>query len=47
LYRETSNLRLLDLEHLGPAARDAYLQMNRTDHFTPHSRIDVDFTARK
>jgi hypothetical protein len=47
LYRETCNLCLQDLEHLGPAAHDAYVQMNRTDQFTPHSRIDVDFTGRK
>jgi hypothetical protein len=45
LYCERSHLALSDLEQLGPAAQNAYTQMNRTGHFTPHSRIDVDFTT--
>jgi hypothetical protein len=41
LYRERSNLLLADLEQLGAQARDAYLQMRSTEHFTPHTRTDV------
>jgi serine/threonine protein kinase len=46
IYREVSNLPLADLEHLGPAAWDAYAQMSNTDHFTPHSRMDVNFIQK-
>jgi hypothetical protein len=46
LYRELSHLALADLEHLGAQGRDAYRQMNAADHFTPHSRIDVDFSTK-
>jgi serine/threonine protein kinase len=42
-YRERINLALEDLEHLGPTGRDAYAQMNAADHFTPHTRCDIDF----
>jgi serine/threonine protein kinase len=44
LYRERSNLPLANLEQLGTEARDAYLRMTSTEHFTPHSRLDVKFT---
>ena len=37
---------LADLEQLGPQGRDAYRQMNSAEHFTPHSRIDVDFSTK-
>jgi serine/threonine protein kinase len=43
LYREVANLPLTDLEQLGPVGHDAYAQMSNADHFTPHSRTDVDF----
>ncbi|HZY84233.1 MAG TPA: tubulin-like doman-containing protein [Gemmataceae bacterium] len=46
IYRELSHLALADLEHLGAEGRDAYRQMNAADHFTPHSRIDVDFSTK-
>jgi hypothetical protein len=46
LYRERANLALTDLEQLGPLGRDAYLQLTSTDHFTPHTRTDVDFKPR-
>jgi hypothetical protein len=46
LYREVANLALADLEQLGPQGRDAYRQMNAAEHFTPHSRIDVDFSTK-
>jgi len=46
LYREVANLALADLEQLGPQGRDAYRQMNATEHFTLHSRIDVDFSTK-
>jgi hypothetical protein len=47
VYRETSNLPLAGLQHLGPEAWDAYAQMSGSDQFTPHSRMDVDFLAGK
>jgi serine/threonine protein kinase len=43
LYRERVNLPLAALEQLGPLAQEAYRQMSATEHFTPHTRIDVDF----
>jgi hypothetical protein len=43
IYRERLNLPLLALEHLGPVGLDAYNQMTSTDHFTPHTRTDIDF----
>jgi eukaryotic-like serine/threonine-protein kinase len=43
IYRERLNLSLADLPQLGSLGRDAYKQMTATDHFTPHSRIDVEF----
>jgi hypothetical protein len=41
---EISNLKLADLEQLGPAAQDAYRQMSAAENFSPHTRIDVAFT---
>jgi serine/threonine protein kinase len=46
LYREVSNLSLNDLDLLGPQGQEAYRQMTGTENFTPHARIDVDFTSR-
>jgi serine/threonine protein kinase len=43
LYRECPQLKLADLDHLGPAGYEAYRQMTTTDHLTPHTRIDVPF----
>jgi hypothetical protein len=43
IYRERVNVALTDLEHLGPVGHDAYMQMSSTEHFTPHSRCDVEF----
>jgi hypothetical protein len=43
VYRERLNLSLANLEQLGPLGQDAYRQMTTTDHFTPHTRSDVDF----
>jgi hypothetical protein len=43
IYRERLNLPLQALEHMGPVGLDAYNQMSSTDHFTPHTRTDVDF----
>ena len=43
IYREISNLPLSSLEHLGPAAKDAYQQMCAAENFTPHTRNDVVF----
>jgi serine/threonine protein kinase len=43
IYRERLNLSLVELTQLGPLGRDAYAQMTATDHFTPHTRIDVEF----
>ena len=44
-YREVSYLPLGGLEQLGPAGQDAYRQMSAAEDFTPHTRIDVDFSA--
>jgi hypothetical protein len=44
-YRERANLPLLALEHMGPLGHDAYTQMSSADHFTPHTRTDVDFRS--
>jgi serine/threonine protein kinase len=46
LYRELSNLPLVDLPQLGPVGQDAYRQMIATEHFTPHCRCDVNFSSR-
>jgi hypothetical protein len=43
LYREITNLPLADLDLLGPAGREPYLQMNSAANFTAHARIDIDF----
>jgi hypothetical protein len=40
-YREEACLSLADLQLLGPLGRGAYAQMNRVEHFTPHTRIDI------
>ena len=44
-YREVANLPLSELEHLGSAGQDAYRQMSAAEDFTPHTRIDVDFST--
>ena len=44
-YREAARVPLADLGQLGPAAREAYGQLKRREHFTPHSRADVPFTV--
>jgi serine/threonine protein kinase len=41
IYREQSFLKLDDLEQLGPLAQEAYRQMQGTEHFTPHTRLDI------
>jgi hypothetical protein len=43
-YRELSGLPLTDLEQFGSVGQDAYRQMSAAEGFTPHSRVDVDFT---
>ena len=43
-YREASNLPLSELEQLGSVGQDAYRQMSAAEDFTPHARIDVDFS---
>jgi hypothetical protein len=40
-YREESCLSLADLKLFGPQGREAYLQMNKVKHFTPHTRTDI------
>jgi len=42
-YRETAQLPFADLAQLGPVAREAYAQLKRREHFTPHSRADIQF----
>jgi len=43
LYRESPNLDPARFEQLGPPCREAYRQMLRVEHFSPHSRNDVSF----
>ena len=42
-YREAAQVPLADLGQLGPVAREAYGQLTRREHFTPHSRADIVF----
>jgi serine/threonine protein kinase len=46
-YREITNLSLTELEQLGPQGQDAYRQMSSAEHFSPHSRMDVDFGSER
>jgi hypothetical protein len=41
IYRELENLTCPDFEQAGPEAEEAYQQMMKVAHFTPHSRIDI------
>jgi serine/threonine protein kinase len=45
MYRERANLPLAELPQLGPLGQDAYRQMSAVEHFTPHCRSDIDFSA--
>jgi serine/threonine protein kinase len=40
-YREQAGLALADLPQFGPEARAAYEEMLATEHYTPHSRLDI------
>jgi len=42
-YREAAQVPFADLTQLGPVAREAYAQLKRREHFTPHSRADNKF----
>ena len=44
-YREAVQVPIADLSQLGPLARDAYAQLKRREHFTPHARTDIKFTV--
>jgi hypothetical protein len=46
IYREHPTVPLTTLEHFGPLGEDTYRQMTATEHFTPHTRIDVQFRKR-
>jgi serine/threonine protein kinase len=41
-YRECSQISLSELEQLGPLGLEAYRQMAALQHFTPHSRSDIN-----
>jgi hypothetical protein len=43
LYREVANLPLTALEQMGTKGQEAYQTLTATEHFTPHTRIDVAF----
>jgi serine/threonine protein kinase len=43
LYREVTNVPLADLEQMGDAGQEAYRHLTKTGHFTPHTRIDIEF----
>lgn len=45
-FRERNNIAISDLEHMGPLAHDAYMQMSSTENFTPHTRTDIKFRGR-
>ncbi len=42
-YREAAQMAFADLEPLGSIAREAYAQLTRRAHFTPHTRADIVF----
>lgn len=42
IYRELPRLPLAKLPQMGPIGRDAYQQLTNLEHFTPHTRTDVD-----
>jgi len=44
-YREAAQVPFADLEQLGPIAREAYAQLIRREHFTPHARADIVFRS--
>jgi hypothetical protein len=44
-YREAAQVPFADLGQLGPIAREAYAQLKRREHFTPHCRTDIEFTV--
>jgi hypothetical protein len=41
-YRELQEIKLSELEQLSPVAYEAYQQMTALEHFTPHSRSDIN-----
>ncbi len=43
-YRELCNLPLVDMDHLGLLGQEAYRQLLAIEHFTPHSRGDLEFS---
>jgi hypothetical protein len=43
IYREHPIVPLTAVEHFGLLGENAYRQMNATEHFTPHTRIDIPF----
>jgi serine/threonine protein kinase len=43
LYREVANLPLTALEQMGAKGQEAYQTLTATEHFTPHTRIDLAF----
>jgi serine/threonine protein kinase len=44
-YREAVGVPFAELSQLGPLAREAYAQLKGREHFTPHSRTDIEFTV--
>ena len=47
IYREYANLPLSQLAAPRPQGETAYKQMNAAEHFTPHTRIDIDFAMMR
>jgi len=43
LYREVANVPLAALEQMGAKGQEAYQTLTATEHFTPHTRVDVEF----
>src|SRR5262249_55133266 len=42
-YREETQLPLAKLEQMGAEVRQIYQQMGTSEHFTPHTRTDVEW----
>ncbi len=44
-YREAAQVAFAELQQLGPTAREAYGQLKRRVHYSPHSRTDIPFAV--
>ena len=42
-YREDTQVPLSQLEQMGPEIQQIYRQMGSSEHFTPHTRTDIEW----